>query len=149
MTQDPNPSPAPVDGVVPPPDVSVETQTKTPLPASAVTTKKGMSRGLIILITIIILFVLPAFVLMGLYPRVDGSLKGLQMISTLVYGLGSLMWVLFGALGFYRITIVKDHPRLKLTATARLAAMVLPMVLLGVATAVLIPTSVTAKMSTK
>jgi len=100
MTQDPNPSPAPVDGVVPPPDVSVETQTKTPLPASAVTTKKGMSRGLMILITIIILFVLPAFVLMGLYPRVDGSLKGLQMISTLVYGLGSLMWVLFGALGF-------------------------------------------------
>ncbi|OGJ66594.1 hypothetical protein A3A67_05670 [Candidatus Peribacteria bacterium RIFCSPLOWO2_01_FULL_51_18] len=138
MTQDPNPSPAPVDGVASPADVSVETQTKTPLPASAVTTKKGMSRGLIILITIIILFVLPAFVLMGLYPRVDGSLKGLQMISTLVYGLGSLMWVLFGALGFYRITIIKDHPRLKLTATARLAAMVLPMVLLGVATAVLI-----------
>jgi PKD repeat protein len=137
MMQDPTPPGTPLDGIVPPaasaqiPPEKTAEPTNNAIPLKAKPAKKGANPALIVLIVIAVIYILPAFVLISLYPRVDGSLKGLQMIVSLVYGIGSVGWFLFGALGFMRISSVKDHPRLKIMALAKLSVMVLPMVLVG------------------
>ncbi len=140
-----NPPSSPVDGIT----LSEPTQTpvqKTsapvqPVPAPVVPApkKKGaVNFALIAFVGLAIAYAIPALVLMGMFPRPDGSLSDVRAIGTAFYGFGALLWLLFAIIGFVRISSIKDRPRMRFFAAIRLTVVVVPLIILSGATAFLI-----------
>ncbi len=75
----------------------------------------------------ILLSILPGLVLLSLFPRTDGALQVVQSLGTMGYGILSILWIGFGVLGITRAQTMKEHPRLRVMAFVKLAAIVLPM----------------------
>lgn len=130
MQDDTPPAPS-VDGISPAP---------TPAQKSAAPPVPHPSLGLplALLLAIIVIYVLPAIVLIAIFPTNDGSLSGIKMIGMFGYGIGLLVWGGLGFLALSRIGSVKDKPRMQRMAIVRLAIVEVPMVLVSIAVLVLI-----------
>ncbi len=134
----------PIDGIAPPTPVPiVPPLAAAPVPSAPVTQapeppkKKTSSLNLAVILygMVAVIYVLPAFVLMAILPRPDGSFEQAKQIGTAAYGLGTLLWLGFAIIGASRISSIKDKPRLRLVAMARLLIGTVPLMIIG-ATAV-------------
>ncbi len=146
MTQDLPPL-TPIDGIAPPTPVPT---VLPPAPATVPSTplaqpteapkKKNQSLNLSVILYGIAaaIYVLPAFVLMSILPKPDGSFEQVKAIGTAVYGLGTLLWLGFALIGASRISSIQDRPRLRLVAMVRLLIGTVPLIIVGATTVVLI-----------
>lgn len=104
--------------------------------------KKPAGRGLSLVYVgfaaAVLLYVVPGFIVMAMFPRPDGSLEGVRQISTLLFGVGALGWLLFGFAGLIRVAAVKEHPRMRFFGMIRLGVICVPMILFSIAVALLI-----------
>lgn len=137
------PPSSPVDGITMPPSSTVPQEISSAAapasPAPVAATKRDHSRiAFIVLLGFAVLYAIPAFVLLSMFPRADGSMSDVRSIGTLLYTVGALGWLSFGVVGFLRIASIKEFPRMRLFASLRLAGIVLPLVLLSALTAFLI-----------
>lgn len=99
-----------------------------PPPLSSEPKRSFIKSPLLLLIVAAVAYLLPATVVTSILPTGDGSLAGLALGSSAFYLLGGVLWLLFGAIGFVRIGMIKDAPRTTKRALVRLVAMVVPMV---------------------
>lgn len=129
-----NPPSSPVDGITLP---SPQTAS-VPLSPSARTQKRSSPMPLIIFLAIAFAYLVPALVLLSMFPRPDGGMSSVKNIGTVVYGFGAAAWLLFAVVGFTRISMMKDHPRMRFFASLRLAGVTIPLVVLSAAAAFLI-----------
>lgn len=130
------PTPPPVDGIV---SQNLNAAPVIDTPSSLQDEeKKRLNVPLVLLIALAIIYGLPAFVFMVVFPTPDGSLDSLKQVVTLVYALGLLFWLIFGVMGFLRIAGVKDHRRMKFLAVVRLSALAIPLIMLSGALLVII-----------
>lgn len=119
----PAPAPAPVCSA---PVVSSAPVTGTPA-------EKRLSRiALISIIIAALLYVIPAFALMTLFPRADGNFTGLKANGTLFYLFGSGLWTIGGLMMVVRILSVKSKMQLKISALLRVLVVVVPLILVSV-----------------
>jgi len=156
------PPTAPVDGIVPPPARMTRSDGPAPSPetppagisletlsvgAKTAQPKKKLNPALIVFGVIAAAYVLSALVLISLFPRPDGSLMNVRVGGSALFALTAILWLLFGVVGFLRISGIKEHPRMKMFALIRLLIMVVPMALVGGFTVLLIniPPSLTLK----
>jgi PKD repeat protein len=119
--------PPPVDGIAPPPVVTEQSVVTKP----TAVTSKPFNRIIVIFLVIAVLYAIPAFVFMGIFPRADGSMATLKQFVTLVYSIGTGAWVLIAVIGLLRVSALKDHPRMKFFGMVRLIGMTVPMVIIG------------------
>lgn len=134
------PSPPPVDGIVPPKDAE-QVQPAAAQSAVPAATPRPKVKGNTILIlfgALAAVYALPALVLMSMFPRPDGSLAAVKEGATLVYGIGTVAWLIFAVVGLMRVSSIKEHPRMRFFGMVRLGLMAVPMILIGAALLVLI-----------
>jgi len=93
---------------------------------------------LVVLIALAVLYMLPALVLMNLFPRIDGQLGGLRSAGTVLFLAGGVFWLLLGIVGVLRIRSLKYRPRTALMASIRLGALVVPMLGISILAPILI-----------
>lgn len=129
-----------VDGISAPVQSSAGTvPSPVPPPQQSMHKKaRGGKTLVVVLLTLAVLYTLPMFVLITLFPTRDGSLAELRSIATLMYGVGTLAWLGFGMLGFLRISSLKDRPKAQLRGLFRLLILVVPMAAVGCVVVVLI-----------
>ncbi len=130
------PVPPPVDGIVSPAsEKPVSAPVSSPVtpaaPLSPPRKKAGLNFAFILFVMFALAYAFPALVAMVVFPTPDGSLASVKQVATLVYTIGLISWLGFGIAGFLRIAAVKDHPRMRFFASARLAAFVLPLTILS------------------
>lgn len=140
------PVPPPVDGIVSP---GIEKPTPPPVsaPVAAVPPlrkKAPLNLTLVLFATLAVVYALPAFALMAVFPTPDGSLASVKQLATLIYAIGLVFWLGFGLVGFSRVASIKDHPRMRFLASVRLGAFTVPMIL--VTGAVLVFTNLPPKL---
>jgi PKD repeat protein len=122
-----------VDGITQlPPEAAPVPVVSAPAPKlSLMPKKKGMNLPLIIFGILAVLYVVPAFAFMGMFPTPDGSLGNIRQTITLVYVAGMGLWSVLLLLGFLRIAAIQNHPRMRFFGSIRLVAMGLPMLIIG------------------
>lgn len=129
------PPSSPVDGITLSPQSPAPVQKNLSPVQPSDEKKHGPNVGFIVLIGFAFLYAIPAFVLLSMFPRPDGSMSDVRSIGTLLYVIGACVWALFLVIGFLRIASIKDHPRMRFFAALRLAAVALPLILLSALTA--------------
>lgn len=124
--------PPSIDGISPPAPDQPPAEIPSPAIKPPAPKKKGTLNGATMgFIILAILYILPAFMLMLLFPRMDGTMQNIRMGGMAAYGLGAAFWLLFGLFGFMRITTYKDHPRTQIRALIRLLAYTIPLVIIS------------------
>lgn len=124
-------NPVPLDGVSPPnPDAPARSAAKTPVPP-AVRRWKGLL--LVAMVTLYVLYGGWSVVLMGILPSKDPALKQLPLLGLLVALCGGVLFLGIGAIMIQRISQSQADPRSRVGALAKVAAAVLPGLLLTVA----------------
>jgi PKD repeat protein len=126
-----------VDGVTAPVSATTQTPALPPTP-SAPRSPAHERRTIVVMVVLALLYVLPAFVLIALFPRTDGALTGLRSAATLVYIMCGVLWLLLGLAGFLRLSSLKDRPRMRFFATIRLAVLIIPMLIVSILVPILI-----------
>ncbi len=104
----------------------------------SISKKTSLPPSWIIMGVLIVLSVVPGFVLLSLFPRVDGALKVVQSFGSMAYAVLACVWLGFGAIGISRIQTMKEHPRLRVLAFLKLSAIVVPMIIWSIIVLVLI-----------
>lgn len=122
-----------VDGIAP---SSTAPNTVSSLETSSLPPSQPISRTSIRLSAVLIAFFVFAYfvigmILLAVFPRPDGSLAQLKLLSTAFYITTGFIALILGFVSFLRIGAVKDHPRLKLFALIRLAVVLVPILLLS------------------
>ncbi len=129
--QDPS-TPTPVDGIVAPAsERAPETASPTPDLSPPKPQRAALNLTVPLFVAVGAIYVVLGVVFMSMFPRADGSLSTLKGGVTVVYGIGLITAVVFGVMGYLRITALKDRPRLRLTALIRLIAFTTPAVIVS------------------
>lgn len=132
------PTSPPVDGIAAP---ASEVSTVQPQNNAALTSEKptpklsrNVGKNILIFFGVLgFLYIVPALIIMAALPRPDGGLASLKQGATMVYGLGTVSWIVFGLIGFMRVSAIKEHPRMRFFGMIRLVAMCIPMIFIGAA----------------
>lgn len=123
--------PLPVDGVTSPAPVPAP-QALPPVSSSSVPKPRRSGKLTLVLMGFFaFLYVIPALVLLGLFPTPDGSLSNVKDLGTLLYAVGAGVLVLLLVVGLLRIVSIKEHPRMRFFALVRLAGFTVPLVALS------------------
>ncbi len=130
------PPPSPVDGItLSPSEAATIAKNPTPTQVSSapqsLQKKSSKNMTIVLLVTVAVLYAVPALILMVMFPRPDGSMSEVKNIGTLLYTIGTVAWLLFAVIGFLRISSIKDHPRMKFFASIRVLVVSIPLVILS------------------
>ncbi len=91
----------------------------------------GINRLLIGVVVFAVLFLMPALLLMVIFPTPDDSLGGIKLVGMAVYGGALLLALGLGLVGMLRISGIKDKPRMRRMAMLRLLAGTIPVALVS------------------
>lgn len=131
-------NPLPVDGVTSSDSVSPspENAATPPTPDAPQTTEARLP--FFALAVVAVIYAIPAFVLLALFPRADGGLNEVKHIGTILYAAGAVGLLVLLLVGFMRIAAVKEHRRMRFFASMRLLGFTVPLLILSGVTAALI-----------
>ncbi len=145
MTQELPPT-TPIDGIASPAPlaqaspVAVTTDVTTPAIVTKSVTKKPASAHLVLIIfaCLACAYIFPAFILIPMFPRQDGSLENIKLLGNMFYGIGAVLWMVSGFVALLRISTIKDNPKMRTIAFVRLLIGLVPVFLASAITLFLI-----------
>ncbi len=128
-----------LDGILPPaPQTPPPQEEPGEAPAPKPAKKPLVSGSVLAFAALAVAYVVPATVLVMLFPTPDGSLANVKIGGIAFYGLGAMAWLGFGFIGFLRIGTFKDKPRMQTNAMLRLFLIELPLLAVSAGTVFLI-----------